>query len=103
MAVNRRRLLELAAERLEAERQRIGEVLAEIRAELESEKSKTKTKTKTKTPTPKRRSRKLSAKERKAVSARMKKYWAERKKKEKQGAKGKAKAKPQAKPQAKKK
>ncbi len=95
MPVNRRRLLELAAERLEAERQRIDEEIAEIRAELESEKStpKTKTKTKTKTPTPKRRSRKLSAKERKVISDRMKKYWVERKKKEKEKAKGKAKPK----------
>jgi len=91
MPINRRRLLALAAERLEAEKQRIDEEIAELRAELESEKTKpkTKTKTKTKTPAPKRRSRELSAKERKAVSDRMKKYWAERKKKEKQQAKGK--------------
>ena len=33
MAVNRRRLLELAAERLEVERKRIDEELAGIRAE----------------------------------------------------------------------
>jgi hypothetical protein len=94
MPINRRRLLELAAERLEAERQRIGEEIAEIRAELESEKvaPTRKTKTKTKPPTPKRRGRNLSAKERKAVSDRMKKYWAERRKKEKQ--QGKVKAKP---------
>ncbi len=93
MPVNRRRLLELAAERLEAEKQRIDEEIAEIKAELEGEKSTPKTKTKTKTPPPKRRSRRLSAKERKAVSDRMKKYWVERKKQEKQKAKGKAKKK----------
>ena len=87
MPVNRRRLLELAAERLEAARQRIDEELAEVKAELELEKSTPKTKTKT--PTRKRRSVKLSAKERRAISDRMKKYWAERKKKEKQQAKGK--------------
>ncbi len=87
MPVNRRRLLELAAERLEAERPRIAEELAAIEAELGLEKSTPKTKTKTKTPTRKRRSRKLSAKERKSVSEMMKKYWAERKKKEKQQAK----------------
>ena len=83
MPLNRRRLLELAAERLEAERQRIDEEIAEIRTELESEKTtpRPKTKAETKTPTRKRTSRKLSAKERKAVSDRMKKYWAERKKK----------------------
>jgi len=86
MPTNRRRLLELAAEGLETERQRIDEELAEVKAELELE--KTTPKTKTKTPTRKRRSRKLSAKERKAISDRMKKYWAE-KKKEKQKAKGK--------------
>ena len=50
MPINRKRLLELAAERLEAEKQRIDEEVAEIRAELESEKSTPKTKTKTKTP-----------------------------------------------------
>ncbi len=94
MPMNRRRLLELAAERLEAERPRIAEELAAIKAELGLEKSTPKTKTKTKTPTPKRRSRKLSAKERKAVSDRMKKYWAERKKKEKEKQKQQAKAKP---------
>ncbi len=94
MPVNRRRLLELAEEKLEAERKRIDEELAEVRAELGlGSTPKTKTKTQTKTPTPKRRSRKLSAKERKVISDRMKKYWAERKKKEKQQAKGEAKAK----------
>ncbi len=95
MPLNRRRLLELAAERLEADKQRLDEEIAEIRAELESEKvaPTRETKTKTKTPTPKRRSRKLSAKERKAVSDRMKKYWAERKQKEKQQAKPKPKTK----------
>ena len=87
MPLNRRRLLGLAAERLEAERLRIDEELAEVKAELESEKSTPKTKTKT--PTRKRRSVKLSAKERKAISDRMKKYWAERKEKEKQKAKRK--------------
>ena len=85
MPLNRKRLLELAAERLEVERQRIGEELAEIKAELGFEKSAPKTKTRTR----KRRSLKLSAKEHKARSDRMKKYWAERKKKEKQKAKGK--------------
>ena len=77
MPVNRRRLLELATERLEAERKRIDEELAEIRAELKVEKTRSKTKTKSR----KRKTPKLSAKERKAVSDRMKKYWAERKKK----------------------
>ena len=93
MPINRRRLLELAAERLEAEKQRIDEEIAEIRAELESEKSTPKSKTETKTPKPKRRGRNLSAKERKAVSDRMKKYWAERRKKEKQKGKPKTKKK----------
>ena len=85
MAVDRTRLLELAAERLEAEKQRIDQELAEIKAELELEKSTPKRKT----PTRKRRSIKLSAKERKVRSDRMKKYWVDRKKKEKQKAKGK--------------
>ncbi len=93
MPINRRRLLELAAERLEAERQRIAGELAGIRAELGLERSTPKTKTKPKTPARKSRSRKLSAKERKTVSDRMKKYWVERKKKEKQQAKGKTKGK----------
>ena len=85
MPLNRKRLLELAAERLEVERQRIGEELAEIKAELGLEPSTPKTRTRTR----KRRSLKLSAKEHKARSDRMKKYWAARKKKEKQQAKGK--------------
>ena len=86
MPINRKRLLELAAEGLEAERKRIDEDLAEIKAELESE--TTRPKTETKTPPQKRTRRKLSAKERKAASERMKKYWAERKKKEKKKAEG---------------
>jgi len=86
--INRRRLLELAAEGLEAEKQRIDAEIAEIRAELESEKTTPKIKAGTKPPPRKRTRLKLSAKERKAVSDRMKKYWAERKKKEKQKAKG---------------
>ena len=92
MPLDRRRLLELAAEKLEVERLRIDEEIAAIKAELGLEKSTPKTKIRTKTPTRKRRSRTLSAKERKAVSDRMKKYWAERKKKEKE--KQKAKGKP---------
>ena len=87
MPVNRRRLLELAAGRLEAERKRIDEELAGIRAELGLQKSTPKTKTKTRTR--KGRSRELSAKQRKVISDRMKKYWAERRKKEKQKARGK--------------
>ena len=87
MPLNRRRLLELAAERLEAEGLRIDEELAEIKAEVGSENSTPKTKAKA--PTRKRRSIKLSAKERKARSDRMKEYWAARKTK----GKGKQKAK----------
>ena len=45
MPLNRRRLLELAAERLEAQRQPIDEELAEIRAELENETSTPKSET----------------------------------------------------------
>ncbi len=79
MPVDRRRLLELAAARLEAERQRINQELAEISAELEPAKPAPKAKPEKR----KRRSPKLSAKERKARSERMKKYWAERRKKKK--------------------
>ncbi len=79
MPINRSRLLELAAERLDAEKQRIDGELAEIKAELEVEKATPKTKR----PARKRRSLKLSAKERKARSDRMKKYWVERRKKKK--------------------
>ena len=75
MPVDRKRLLELAAERLEAEKQRIGGELAQINAELGLEKTAPKKKT------TKRKRPKLSAKERKARSERMKKYWAERRKK----------------------
>ena len=89
MPVNRRRLLELAAARLEAEKQHIDEEIAEIKAELGSD--KTKPKTAVKTLSRKRTRRTLSAKERKVASERMTKYWAERKKKEKQQAKAKSK------------
>ncbi len=64
MPVNRTRLLELAAERLGTERQRIDEELAEVKAELALEWIHTQDRF-SKTPTRKRRRRKLSAKERK--------------------------------------
>ncbi len=82
MPVDRRRLLELAAGKLEAERERIEAELADIRRELRAESSPARKKAKKPGPKPRKRPN-LSAKERRARSQRMKKYWADRKKKEK--------------------
>ena len=71
MPVNRKRLLELAFTKLEEERDRIDSELADIKRELRAESGKKRVK---------RKKQRLSAK---ARSERMKKYWADRKKKEK--------------------
>ena len=84
MLVNRRRLLELAASELEAERKKIDAELADIRNELKSE-SPPSTKGAKKASHKRRKRPHLSAEERRARSERMKKYWADRKKKEKDG------------------
>jgi len=74
MPVNRKRLLELAFTKLEEERDRIDSELADIKRELRAESGKKPVK---------RKNPRFSAKERKARSERMKKYWADRKRKEK--------------------
>ena len=71
MPVNRKRLLELAFTKLEEERDRSDSELADIKRELRAESGKKPVK---------RKKQRLSAK---ARSERMKKYWADRKKKEK--------------------
>jgi len=71
MPVNRKRLLELAFTKLEEERDRIDSELADIKRELRAESVKKRVK---------RKKQRLSPK---ARSERMKKYWADRKKKEK--------------------
>ncbi len=83
MAVNKNRLLQLALAGLEAERRRIDTEIAEIKAALKPEPAPPKA-----APAKRKRPR-LTAKERKIRSDRMKKYWADRKKKEKQAAKKK--------------
>ena len=74
MPLDRKRLLEIAAIKLEEERDRIDSELAEIKKELKIESGKKPAKGK---------KQKFSAKERKIRSARMKKYWADKKKKKK--------------------
>lgn len=75
MAVDRKRLLDLALGRLEAERARIDQEINDIRSELSGSGTAKKAAKKTK-----RRKLRLSAAERKARSERMKKYWRDRKK-----------------------
>ncbi len=74
MPVNRKRLLELAFTKLEEERDRIDSELADIKRELRAESGKK--------PVGRKKQR-FSAKERKARPERMKKYWADRKRKKK--------------------
>ena len=81
MTIERKRLLELALERLERERARVNQELEAIQAELKGGKGRT-SRTAKKAPA-KRGRRTMSAAERKAVSERMKKYWSQRKKAEK--------------------
>lgn len=77
MPISRERLIELAIARLQNEKARIDSELKELQAELKGGSAGSQ-----KTATRKRTRRKMTAKERKVASERMKKYWAERKKKE---------------------
>ena len=86
MPVERKRLLELALPRLRAERDRIEKEIEEIQAELKGLNKPAKQ------ARPKKRksgARRVTAQQKKAVSERMKKYWVDRKKAEKQKKKGK--------------
>jgi len=86
MPVDRKRLLELALPRLQAERGRIEKEIEQIQAELRGLSKPAKQ------AHPKRRkrgARRVSAQQKRAASERMKKYWADRKKAEKQRRKGK--------------
>lgn len=74
--ISRGRLLELAIARLQNEKARIDSELQELQAELKGGSAGSQKKPR------KRTRRNMTAQERKAASARMKKYWAERKKKE---------------------
>ena len=78
MAANRR-LLELALKGLEAERRRIDQEIDEIQQQLQGTSESPKILGRvTRMPPPRRYRRVFSAAQRKAASARMKKYWAER-------------------------
>lgn len=85
MQVSRVRLLELAQKRLEEERTRIDQELEAVQNELASLTSNNR---KRRGPGRKKRSRRgrrpMTPEERKAHSQRMKEYWAERKKREKE-------------------
>lgn len=85
MTIERDRLLELARARLESERQRIESELEQIRAELSgSQRSAGKA---GKGQPKKRGRRSMTPAQKKAVSVRMKKYWAERRKREREAKK----------------
>jgi len=73
-APSTRRSIRLAITKLEEERDRIDSELADIKRELRAESGKKPVK---------RKKQRFPAKERKAGSERMKKYWADRKKKKK--------------------
>ncbi len=78
MAANKR-LLELALVGLETERRRIEQEIADIRQQLQSIEEPQKTQARIVRMSPPRQPRRaFSAAQRKAASARMKKYWAER-------------------------
>ncbi len=86
MPVDRKRLLELALPRLQAERDRIENEIEQIQAEL---KGLSKPAKQARPKKKKRGARRVTAQQKKAASERMKKYWAKRKKAEKQKKKGK--------------
>jgi len=82
MPIPKQRLLQLALDKLRAERERIDQEIAEIDADLKRANRASQTK-RTQKSSQRRRRPKLSAEERGARSKRMKKYWRERKKAEK--------------------
>lgn len=85
MTIVRKRLLELALDRLESERARINRELEAIQSEVKGGRGRA---ARTATKAPRKRGRgKMSAAERKAVSERMKKYWSQRKRAEKAASK----------------
>ena len=82
--MSNRRLMELAVRGLETERERVEKEIAQLRAQLGQ--GKPAVKAAAKKPT-KRKGRKMSAAAKKAVSERMKAWWAKRKRPAKKAAK----------------
>ena len=81
MPILKERLLTLALERLQSERARIDSEIGEIQAQL-----KTGIGPASQKPTRRKRKRRsMTAKQRKAISERMKASWAKRKKQERKG------------------
>ncbi len=78
MPISRERLLTLALERLQSERARIDSEIGEIQEQLKTGIGPASQKTTRR----KRKQRSMTAEQRKAVSERMKKSWARRKKQE---------------------
>ncbi len=81
MPVDRKRLLELGLPRLRVERDRIEKEIEQIQAEL---KGLSKSAKQARLKKRKRGARKVTAQQKKTMSKRMKKYWVDRKKAEKQ-------------------
>ena len=81
MPISKERLLQLALERLQNERAQIESEIEEIEGQLKAATKPAGQRTAKK----KQARRKMSPKQRKAASDRMKKYWANKKKQQKKG------------------
>ncbi len=81
MPISKERLLKLALERLQSERARIDSEIGEIQAQLKTGIGPASQKTTRR----KRKQRSMTAEQRKAISERMKKSWAKRKKQKRKG------------------
>lgn len=84
MTIERKRLLELALHRLNDERERVSQDLEKIQSELVSANFSRSSRTGAPKKKRRRKRRPMTTQERKAHSKRMKQYWAERKRREKQ-------------------
>ena len=81
MPISKERLLKLALERLQSERARIDSEIGEIQAQLKTGIGPASQKTTRR----KRKQRSMTADQRKAISERMKKSWAKRKRQKRKG------------------
>ena len=81
MPISKERLLKLALERLQSERARIDSEIGEIQAQLKTGIGPASQKTTRR----KRKQRSMTAEQRKAISERMKKSWAKRKRQKRKG------------------
>lgn len=83
--MERQRLLELALEHLQERKHQVEQELEKVQAELGSSRSSTRSHQPKRT---RRKRRKMTPEEKRAHSKRMKQYWAERKKREREESQG---------------